>query len=66
MDQLEFEIEYKRRAEEALEHHWKVLELAYKLPTDEFKQFYCEEYEAYRRVMKGLLLELDQEMKGIE
>lgn len=66
MKQLQFEIEYERRAEEALEHHLKVLELAYKLPTDEFKQFYWEEYEAYRRVMKGLLLELNQQMKGIE
>lgn len=66
MNQLQFEIEYKQRAEEALEHHLRVLELAYNLPSDEFKQFYSEEYEAYRRVMKGLLLELDQQTKGIE
>ena len=66
MNQLQFVIEYKQRAEQALEHHLRVLELAYYLPSDESKQFYWEEYEAYRRVMKGLLLELDQQMKGIE
>lgn len=66
MNQLQFEIEYKQRSEQALEHHLRVLELAYNLSSDEFKQFYWEECESYRQVMKGLLLELEQQMKGIE
>lgn len=66
MKQSQFEKEYKARAEEALEHHLKVLELAYKLPSDEFEQFYWQEHETYSRVMKGLLLELEWKMKGIE
>lgn len=66
MKQSQFEKEYEARAQQALEHHLKVLELAYKLPSDEFEQFYWEEYEAYRRIRKGLLLELEQQMKGIE
>lgn len=40
MKQSQFEKEYEARAQQALEHHLKVLELAYKLPSDEFEQFY--------------------------
>lgn len=66
MKQSQFEKEYEERAQKALEHHLKVLELAYKLPADEFEQFYWQERETYSKVLKGLLLELDWKMKGIE
>lgn len=66
MKKSEFEKEYEERAEQALKHHLKVLELAYKLPTDEFEQFYWQEEETYNKVLKGLLLELEWNQKGIE
>lgn len=66
MKRSQFEKEYEERAQKALEHHLKVLELAYKLPNDEFEQFYWQERETYSRVLKGLLLELDWKKEGIE
>lgn len=66
MKQSQFEKEYEARAQQALEHHLKVLELAYKLPSDEFEQFYWQERETYSKVLKGLLLELEWKAKGIE
>lgn len=66
MKQSQFEKEYEARAQQALEHHLKVLELAYKLPSDEFEQFYWQERETYSKVLKGLLLELEWKTKGIE
>lgn len=66
MKKLQFDKEYEERAQQALEHHLKVLELAYKLPSDEFEQFYWQERKTYSKVLKGLLLELEEEMKGNE
>lgn len=66
MKKLQFDKEYEERAQQALEHHLKVLELAYKLPSDEFEQFYWQERKTYSKVLKGLLLELEEEMKGID
>lgn len=65
MKKSQFGKEYEDRAQQALEHHLKVLELAYKLPSDEFERFYWQEQETYSKVLKGLLLELEWKMKGI-
>lgn len=65
MKKSQFDKEYEERAQQALEHHLKVLELAYKLPFDEFEQFYWQEQETYSKVLKGLLLELEWKQKGI-
>lgn len=64
MKQSQFEKEYEKRAQQALEHHVKVIELARSLPTEEFEVFYHQEEENYRRVLKGILSELEQEMEG--
>ena len=56
----------KKRAQKALEHHLKVLELAHKLPIDEFEEFHDQEIETYGNVLQGILCQLDYEMKGIE
>lgn len=56
----------KKRAQKALEHHLKVLELAHKLPIDEFEEFYDHEIETYGNVLQGILWQLHYEMKGIE
>lgn len=66
MNETEFHIEYEKRAQQALEHHLKVLELAHNLPTDEFEDFYDQEIETYGNVLQGILLQLDYEKKGIE
>lgn len=65
MKKSQFDKEYEERAQQALEHHLKVLELAYKLPSDEFEQFYWQERETYFKVLKELLIELERKMKGI-
>lgn len=61
-----FEKEYEKRAQQALEHHVKVIELARSLPTEEFEEFCQKENENYTRVLKGILSQLDQQTKGIE
>lgn len=66
MNKTEFHREYEKRAQKALEHHLKVLELAHKLPIDEFAEFYDQEIETYGNVLQGILSQLDYEMKGIE
>lgn len=66
MKQSQFEKEYEKRAQQALEHHVKVIELARSLPTEEFEEFYQQENENYSRVLKGILSQLDQQTKGIE
>jgi len=66
MKQSKFEQEYEKRAQQALDHHVKVIELARSLPRDEFKVFYQQENENYIRVLKGILSQLEQEMKGVE
>lgn len=65
MKKSQFDKEYEERAQQALVHHLKVLELAYKLPSDEFEQFYWQEQETYSKVLKGLFLDLEWKMKGI-
>ena len=64
MYETEFHKEYEKRAQKALEHHLKVLELAHKLPIDEFEEFFDQEIETYGNVLQGILLQLDYEMKG--
>lgn len=66
MNEAEFHMEYEKRAQKALEHHLKVLELAHNLPSDEFEDFYDQEIETYGNVLQGILLQLDYEKKGIE
>lgn len=66
MNKTEFHKEYEKRAQKALEHHLKVLDLAHKLPIDEFEEFYDREIETYGNVLQGILSQLDYEMKGIE
>lgn len=66
MYETEFHMEYEKRAQKALEHHLKVLELAHKLPIGEFEEFYDQEIETYGNVLQGILLQLDYEKKGIE
>ena len=66
MKQSQFEKEYEKRAQQALDHHLKVIELAWSLPSEEFETFYWQEKENYNRVLKGILLQLEQEMKGIK
>lgn len=66
MNETEFYKEYEKRAQKALDHHLKVLELAYKLPIDEFEEFHDQEIETYGNVLQGILFQLDHEMKGIE
>lgn len=65
MNKTEFHKEYEKRAQKALEHHLKVLELAHKLPIDEFEEFFDQESETYGNVLQGILCQLDYEMKGI-
>lgn len=66
MNKTEFHKEYEKRAQKALEHHLRVLELAHKLPIDEFEEFYDQEIETYGNVLQGILSQLDYEMKGNE
>lgn len=66
MNETEFHKEYEKRAQKALDHHLKVLELAHNLPNDKFEEFYDQEIETYGNVLQGILLQLDYEMKGIE
>lgn len=66
MKQSHFEKEYEKRAQQALNHHLKVIELARSLPSDEFEEFYQRENENYSRVLKGILSQLEYETKGIE
>lgn len=66
MNETEFHMEYEKRAQKALEHHLKVLELAHKLPIGEFEDFYDREIETYSNVLQAILLQLDYEKKGIE
>ncbi len=65
MNETKFHKEYEKRAQKALEHHLKVLELAHKLPIDEFEEFYDHEIETYGNVLQGILWQLDYEMKEI-
>ncbi len=65
MNETEFHMEYEKRAQKALEHHLKVLELAHKLPIDEFEEFYDQEFGTYGNALQGILLQLDYE-KGID
>ena len=66
MNETKFHKEYEKRAQKALEHHLKVLELAHKLPINEFEEFYDQEIETYGNVLQGILWQLHYEMKGIE
>lgn len=66
MNETEFHKEYEKRAQKALDHHLKVLELAHNLPIDKFEEFYDQEIKTYGNVLQGILLQLDYEMKGIE
>ena len=66
MNETQFHKEYEKRAQKALEHHLKVLELAHKLPIGEFEEFHDQEIETYGNVLQGILCQLDYEMKGIE
>ena len=65
MNETQFHKEYEKRAQKALEHHLKVLELAHKLPIDEFEEFHDQEIETYGNVLQGILCQLDYEMKAI-
>ena len=65
MNETKFHKEYEKRAQKALEHHLKVLELAHKLPINEFEEFYDQEIETYGNVLQGILWQLDYEMKEI-
>ncbi len=58
MNETKFHKEYEKRAQKALEHHLKVLELAHKLPIDEFEEFYDHEIETYGNVLQGILWQL--------
>ena len=66
MNETKFHMEYEKRAQKALQHHLKVLELAHKLPIDEFEEFFDQEIKTYGNVLQGILLQLDYEMKGID
>lgn len=63
MNETEFHNEYEKRAQKALDHHLKVLELAYKLPIDEFEEFRHQEIETFGNVLQGILFQLDHEME---
>lgn len=63
MNETEFHNEYEKRAQKALDHHLKVLELAYKLPIDEFEEFHDQEIETYGNVLQAILFQLDYEME---
>ena len=66
MNETEFHREYEKRAQKAMDHHLKVLEVAHLLPIDEFEEFYDQEIETYKNVLQSILLQLDHEKKGID
>ena len=66
MNQTKLELQYEIKSQKALEHHLNVLRIAMNLPADEFEEFYWQERETYNKVQEALLLELEQELKGVE
>lgn len=66
MNKTEFHKEFNKRAQKAIEHHLKVVELGHNLPIEEFEEFYDQEIETYRNVLQAILSQLDDEMEGIE
>lgn len=66
MNKTEYHEEFEKRAQKAMEHHLKVVELAHNLPIEEFEEFYNQENETYCNVLQAILSELDKEFEGIE
>lgn len=66
MNKTEFHKEFNKRAQKAIEHHLKVVELGHNLPIEEFEEFYDQELETYRNVLQAILSQLDDEMEGNE
>lgn len=66
MNKTEYHKEFEKRAQKAIQHHLKVVELGHNLPIEEFEEFYDQELETYRNVLQAILSQLDCEMEGIE
>lgn len=66
MNETKLVLQYEIKSQKALEHHLNVLRIAMDLPVDEFEEFYWEEQETYKKVQEALLLELEQELKGVD
>lgn len=66
MKQTKLKLQYEIKSQKALDHHLNVLRMAMDLPADEFEEFYWQERETYKKVQEALLLELEQELKGVD
>lgn len=67
MKESKFEKAYNKRAKELNMHRKQVVELATKhLPDDKINDFLEVEDKIFNNALTGILLELEQEMKGIE
>lgn len=65
MKESKFEKEYENKADKFLKQRKQVIELAMKyLPANELNDFLEIEDEMFNTALKGILLQLEQEMEG--